>query len=142
ISFLTFFGRDWEAALADRDRFPLPWVGATSAHASRSAPAAAEEALAFATESSLASTDAALPIPLDKIVRPLGPLPLASSAPWPFGLFFAFMRVFRVRRPCLPARSSSNQFARCDDGGGSSPPGRSGKPCRHIPSIAPWSALV
>src|SRR5260370_10326825 len=90
--FLPRFLRwDWEAAPAARCRFPLPWAGATSAHASRSVPAAAEEAAAFATESSLASTDAALPIPLNEVVLPFAPLPFARSAPCPFGLFFEFI---------------------------------------------------
>jgi hypothetical protein len=47
--------------------------------------------VAFATERSLASTDAALPSPLDKSVVPFALLPLASSALCPFGLFFAFI---------------------------------------------------
>ena len=59
--------------------------------------AAAEEAAAFATERSLASTDAALPIPFNEIVLPLEPLLFASSAPWPFGLFFEFIC---SRAPC------------------------------------------
>src|ERR1700738_2249448 len=80
-----------EAAPAVGRRFPLPWDGGTSPSASRSAPAPAEEAAAFATERSLASTDAALPIPFNEIVLPLAPLLFASSAPWPFGLFFEFI---------------------------------------------------
>src|SRR6267143_5957042 len=101
------------AAAAEDRRSPSLSNGATSAYASRSAPAAAVEAAAFATESSLASSDAALPIPLNKIVRPFAPLPLTSSAPCPFGLFFGFIR---------------NQFGRCAADGGCLL-GRSGKPC-------------
>ena len=47
--------------------------------------------MAFATERSLASSDAALPSPFDKSVVPFALLPLASSALCPFGLFFAFI---------------------------------------------------
>src|SRR5260370_13897255 len=90
--FLPRFLRwDWEAAPAARCRFPLPWAGATSAYASRSAPAATEEAAAFATEMLLAFPDAALPIPLNEIVLPFVPLPFAISAPCPFGLLFEFI---------------------------------------------------
>jgi hypothetical protein len=49
------------------------------------------EAAVFATESSLASSDAALPIPLDEIVVPFALLVFARSAPCRFGLCFGFI---------------------------------------------------
>src|SRR5258706_5761426 len=115
-----------EAAPADGGRFPSPSAGATSAYASRAAPATAEEAVAFATESSLASTDAARSSPLNEIVRPFAPLPFASSAPCPFGLFFELI---------------SNQFVRCAEDA-LCLVGRSGKPCTSSPRSAPCSAFV
>jgi hypothetical protein len=48
--------------------------------------------VAFATESSLASSDAALPIPLDETVPEFALPLLASNAPCPLGLFLEFIR--------------------------------------------------
>src|SRR6266404_2173076 len=125
VSLLPSFSlRVREAVPAPEDRFPSPWDRATSAHASRSARAAAEEAAAFATESSLASSDAALPIPLNEIVPPFAPLPFASGAPCPFGLFLEFI----------------GQFTRCAAVAGGFV--RSGKLCRNNPSSAPRSEFT
>src|SRR5579859_3636463 len=88
------------------------------------------DAAAFATGSSLASTDAAPPIPLDKIAPPFARPPLASSAACPFGLFFGFMRLlasFLLSWKSLPCGTRTEKSAWCrarDSPAGTAPASR------------------
>src|ERR1700680_423750 len=108
VSLPLFLLRNWEAACAFSvtSCFPSSSAGATSAYALRSAPAAAEEAVAFATEISLASSDAAPPIPRKEIALTSARRLLDSSAPCPCDLFLGFIwdqphrKVFGWRRSC------------------------------------------